>query len=299
MDKVKKPVVDVTGANLHYSEGVQSLSYYLKDVRKYDLISIEQEQELFRRIRHGDKNAINELVSANQRFVLAVAKRFSIGDNIMDLVQVGNMGMLQAIEKFDPNKKCSDGTPIRFLSFASWYIRREISFYLLNNSLVKKTNNVKTTFKINKVKNNFFLKNGRYPNVEELSEIMDKEYGIKIKDLSYLYDIDTKYLNNSYNEDARKETFENSALFNEKSALQNDYIAQAEKEDEKRYVGELLDMLKPRERTILERLYGINTDRQYTMDEIAKDMNLTRERVRQIKTSSVNKLKKLSKSIAV
>jgi len=299
MDKVKKPVVDVTGANLHYSEGVQSLSYYLKDVRKYDLISIEQEQELFRRIRLGDKNAINELVSANQRFVLAVAKRFSIGDNIMDLVQVGNMGMLQAIEKFDPNKKCSDGTPIRFLSFASWYIRREISFYLLNNSLVKKTNNVKTTFKINKVKNNFFLKNGRYPNVEELSEIMDKEYGIKIKDLSYLYDIDTKYLNNSYNEDARKETFENSALFNEKSALQNDYIAQAEKEDEKRYVGELLDMLKPRERTILERLYGINTDRQYTMDEIAKDMNLTRERVRQIKTSSVNKLKKLSKSIAV
>ena len=299
MDKVKKPVVDVTGANLHYSEGVQSLSYYLKDVRKYDLISIEQEQELFRRIRLGDKNAINELVSANQRFVLAVAKRFSIGDNIMDLVQVGNMGMLQAIEKFDPNKKCSDGTPIRLLSFASWYIRREISFYLLNNSLVKKTNNVKTTFKINKVKNNFFLKNGRYPNVEELSEIMDKEYGIKIKDLSYLYDIDTKYLNNSYNEDARKETFENSALFNEKSALQNDYIAQAEKEDEKRYVGELLDMLKPRERTILERLYGINTDRQYTMDEIAKDMNLTRERVRQIKTSSVNKLKKLSKSIAV
>jgi len=299
MDKAKKPVVDVTGANLHYSEGVQSLSYYLKDVRKYDLISIEQEQELFRRIRQGDKNAVNELVSANQRFVLAVAKRFSIGDNIMDLVQVGNMGMLQAIEKFDPDKKCSDGTPIRFLSFASWYIRREISFYLLNNGLVKKTNNVKTTFKINKVKNNFFLKNGRYPNVDELSEIMDKEYGIKIKDLSYLYDIDTKYLNNSYNEDARKETFENSALFNEKSASQNDYIAKAEKEDEKRYVGELLDMLKPRERTILERLYGINTDRQYTMDEIAKDLNLTRERVRQIKTSSVNKLKKLSKSIAV
>lgn len=299
MDKAKKPVVDVTGANLHYSEGVQSLSYYLKDVRKYDLISIEQEQELFRRIRQGDKNAINELVSANQRFVLAVAKRFSIGDNIMDLVQVGNMGMLQAIEKFDPDKKCSDGTPIRFLSFASWYIRREISFYLLNNGLVKKTNNVKTTFKINKVKNNFFLKNGRYPNVEELSEIMDKEYGIKIKDLSYLYDVDTKYLNNSYNEDARKETFENSALFNDKSASQNDYIAKAEKEDEKRYVGELLDMLKPRERTILERLYGINTDRQYTMDEIAKDLNLTRERVRQIKTSSVNKLKKLSKSIAV
>ena len=299
MDKVKKPVVDVTGANLHYSEGVQSLSYYLKDVRKYDIISIEQEQELFRRIRQGDKNAINELVSANQRFVLAVAKRFSIGDNIMDLVQVGNMGMLQAIEKFDPDKKCSDGTPIRFLSFASWYIRREISFYLLNNGLVKKTNNVKTTFKINKVKNNFFLKNGRYPNVEELSEIMDKEYGIKIKDLSYLYDVDTKYLNNSYNEEARKETFENSALFNEKSASQNDYISKAEKEDEKRYVGELLDMLKPRERTILERLYGINTDRQYTMDEIAKDMNLTRERVRQIKTTSVNKLKKLSKSIAV
>jgi len=296
---IKKPVVNVTGANLHFSEGVQSLNYYLKDVRKYEVITVEEEKDLFRRIKSGDKKAVNELVSANQRFVLAVAKRFSVGDNIMDLVQVGNMGMLQAIEKFDPNKKSSDGTQIRFLSFASWYIRREISFYLVNNVLIKKTNNVKTVFKVNKVKNTFFLENGRYPTVDELSDIIEKEYGIKIRDLSYLYDIETKYLTNSYNEDIKKDTFENSPMFNEKSSVQNEYLEKADNENDKYVVTSLLDMLKPRERTIIERLYGINADREYTIDEIASELGLTRERVRQIKISSVNKLKKLSKSIAV
>lgn len=300
MDNIKKPVIDITGANLHFSEGVPSLGYYLKDVRKYEVLTIDQERALFERIKQGDESAKNELVKANQRFVLAVAKRFSMGDNIMDLVQVGNIGMLQAIEKFDPNKKSIDGNPIRFLSFAAWFIRREISFYIVNNtSLIRKTNNVKTIFKVNKVKNNFFLENGRFPSVEELSDIIDKEYGIKIKDPSYLYDVETKYLNNNYNEDNKKDTFETSSVFNEKSSSENEYLDKIERENDKAVVGMLLDILKPRERTIVERLYGINSDRQYTIEEVASELGLTRERVRQIKIASVNKLKKLSKSIAV
>ena len=296
MDALKKPVVNVTGANLHFSEDVPSLKPYLKDVRKYEPITIEEERKLFERIKAGDESAKNELVKAHQRFVLAVAKRFSVGDNIMDLVQVGNIGMLQAIDKFDLNKNGEDGKPIRFLSYAAWYIRREISFYLVNNSLIRKTNNIKTVFKINKVKNNFFLENGRYPSVNELTDIIDKEYGIKIKDPSYLYDIETKYLNTVFDEDNKRDTFEKSWTFNEKSAEVNEYVGEAEKEHNKYIANKLLEHLSPREQTVLKRIYGIGCDKEYTIDEIAKELNLTRERVRQIKISSENKLKKLAKA---
>lgn len=301
MKDVNKAIIDVKTPNNHYcSDNGQLLSYYLKDVRKYETLTIDQERDLFVRIKDGDNNARNELVRANQRFVLAVAKRFSTSDNIMDLVQVGNIGMLQAIEKFDVNKKSQTGEPIRFLSFAVWFIRREISFFLINNcSLVRKTNNVKTITKVNKLKNTFFLKNGRYPSIDELSEIMENKYGIKIKDKSYLYDIETKYLTNTCNEENKRDTFENSSLFNEKSASKNEYVYQAEKDSEKYQVSALLDMLKPRERTIIEKLYGINTDREYTIEEVAEELGLTKERIRQIKVSSVKKLKKLAKSIAI
>lgn len=299
-DIVKKPVVDVTGMNLHFSEGALSLSYYLKDVRKYSLLTAEQERELFERVKKGDDKAVNEISEANQRFVLAVAKRFSSGSNLMDLVQEGNMGMLDAIKRYNPNMKSKDGEPIKFLSFASWYIRRNISFYLINNSsLVRKTNNVKTIFKINKIKNTFYLENGRQPSNAEVCEIIENEHNIKIKDLSYLYDVETKSLSMSYNEDSTKEVFENSSLFNEKSASLNGYVDTAEKEYTKQLIKAYLDRLNPRERTIVECFFGIDVDREYTLEEIADELGLTRERVRQIKTSSVRKLKKYAGSIAV
>ena len=137
MSSAKNPVIDVTGVNLHYSEGVGSLNYYLREVRKYEQLKPYEEKALFERIKAGDEKAKNELIEANQLFVLAVAKRFTAGDNIMDLVQVGNIGMLQAIEKFNPEWKGPDGKNIRFLSYAAWYIRREISAYLINDTLIR------------------------------------------------------------------------------------------------------------------------------------------------------------------
>lgn len=299
MDEIKKPVIDVTGVNLHFSEGVPSLSYYLKDIRKYEVLSVEEERDIFNRIKKGDESAKNELITANQRFVLAVAKRFSVGDNIMDLVQVGNIGMLHAMEKFNPNKLGLDGMPVRFLSYAAWFIRREMSAYIISNGLVRKTNNIKTAYKVNKVKNNYYLKNGRYPSNEELCEIMEKEYNIKIKDESYLYDIETKSLNSGYGEESKRDTLEKSSLFNEKSSSENEYESTIEKEQNKYLVGEMLGMLRQRERIILEKLYGINGQEQRTIEEISDELGITRERVRQLKMSSINKLRKLSKSIAV
>jgi RNA polymerase primary sigma factor len=225
--------------------------------------------------------------------VLAVAKRYSSNDNIMDLVQVGNIGMIQAIDNYNPNKKGPEGKPIRFLSYAAWYIRREITFYIVNNGFIRKTNNVKTVYKLNRIKNNFYLHNGRYPSMDELKTIIEDEYGIKIKDYSYLYDIETKYIGATYDGADKKDTFENSALFNEKSASMNEYDDKIEYEYNKSLVDDMLKDLTKRERDIVKRLYGIGYDREFTMDEVSEMYGMTRERVRQIKNASVKKLKKL------
>ena len=296
MYRTKKPVIDITGSTLHFSDGVGSLNYYLKDVRKYELLDEVSERKLFERIKNGDTKAVEELVNANQRFVLGVAKRYSSGDNIMDLVQVGNIGMLAAISKYDVNMKGPDGKPVRFLSYAAWFIRREISSYVTNDQIIKKTNNIKTIFKINKVKNTFYLKNGRFPSVEEISDIIREEYGYEVKDKSYLYDVETKYLNSSLSEDNNKDTFEQSQTYNEKSAVQNEVVEQIDEDYNKYYVGRLLGFLSDRERSIIEKIYGINQDKEYTMDEIATELGLTRERVRQLKTSAENKMKKIALS---
>ena len=297
--KLNKPVIDVTtGLNVHFNDNYHSISGFLKDMRKCDVLSREEEVELFKRIKKGDESAINELVKANQRFVFAVAKRFSGGDNLMDLVQVGNLGMLEAIKKFNPNKKTDEGETVGFLSFASWYIRREISFYLINNNgLVKKTNNGKTVFKLNKIKSQFLNENGRQPTTKELQDIIEQEYGIKIKDPSYLYDVETKYLSSSYGEgNDNRETFENTQLFCEKSASVNDYVEKVEHEHNKQVSRTLLGKLNQREKTILEYLFGIGKDREYTIEEVAEMLGVTKERVRQLKISSLNKLKRYAKS---
>ena len=292
MNVVNKPVVDVTGATQHFNDTADSLNYYLKDVRRYELLSPEEEKALFKRIKSGDEKAKNELIEANQLFVLAVAKRYSGYDNIMDLVQVGNIGMLQAIDNFNPERKSPDGKSIRFLSYAAWYIRREISFYVINNGLIKRTNNVKTVFKLNRVKNTFYLENGRYPSTEELREIIENEYGIKVKDQSYLYDVETKSLSSTYDGSDKKDTFERSELYNEKSATYNDYNQTIEEDHNKTVVSSLLHCLGEREQDIMKRLFGIGYDREYTMDEVSEVYGMTRERIRQIRNSSLNKLKK-------
>lgn len=298
MDGLKKPVIDITGSTLHFSEGVGSLNYYLKDIRKYELLTQEEEQRLFERIRLGDEKAVEELMNANQRFVLGVAKRYSSGDNIMDLVQVGNIGMLSAIDQYNPKKKGPDGKPVRFLSYAAWFIRREISAYVINNQLIKKTNNIKTVHKINKVKNTFYLENGRFPSVEEICDIIRDEYGYEVKDKSYLYDVETKYLNSSVSSDNQKDTFEQSSTFNEHSAVENEVIEKMDTDYNKCYVERLLGFLTDRERTIIQRLYGIHCDKEYTMDEIAEELGLTRERVRQLKNSIEKKLKKIALNVS-
>ena len=197
----------------------RTINAYLKEINKYKVLTATEEAELVKKMNDGDEKAKALLIASNQRFVYAVAKRYGNDDNILDLVQEGNIGLMLAIETFDPSK----GN--RFLSYAIWYIRREINAYLNNdNLLIRKTNNTKTVYKVSKIKSKFFAEHNRYPDVDEIARILEEEYGITIKDKTDLLDITTTPISTCFDdEDSR--AFENTPYFTEKTAVENDYQA--------------------------------------------------------------------------
>ncbi len=200
--------------------------------------------------------------------------------------------MLEAIKHFDPGKRTNTGTPIRFLSFAVWYIRRNICMYILNSGLVRKTNNTKLTLRANKLRDEFIVKYERIPTVEELAEALYREYGIKVKDLSYLYDIDAKKLSANIYDDKDGQTVEDSAAFTSRSASQNEYLSNEDKEYNRALIEKSLKRVSERDAQIMRLLYNIGTGREHSMDEVAEITGLTRERVRQIKARALRRMKK-------
>ena len=266
----------------------QTINAYLKDINRYKVLSATEEAELVKRMREGDESAREKLVTANLRFVYAVAKRYANSDNLLDLVQEGNTGLLTALNAFDPEK----GT--RFLSCAVWYITRSILAHINgDNALIRKTNNTKTVYKIPKIKEKFYTENNRYPDMDELAAILEADYGLKIKDKADLLDVSTTSITTCFDdEDAR--AFENTPYFTEKTAVDNDYLPEMDKEFNSVVSGTLMSSLTERERTIVKMAFGIGYNKEYTNAEIADEIGMSSERVRQLKNESIEKMRKLA-----
>lgn len=265
-----------------------SISVYLKEINKYKVLTAAEEADLIKKMRNGDIDARNHLIAANQRFVYAVAKRYGNDDNVLDLVNEGNIGLMQALDTFDASK----GN--RFLSYAIWYIRREINAYLNNdNLLIRKTNNTKTVYKLSKIKEKFYADNNRYPDVDEIAAILEAEYGLKIKDKTDLLDISTTSINTCFDdEDAR--AFENTPYFTEKTAVDNDYFPVMDDDFNSAVSGALISSLTEREQTVIKMSFGIGYNKEYTNAEIAEELGMSSERARQLKNGAIEKMKKFA-----
>lgn len=265
-----------------------SISVYLKEINKYKVLTAAEEADLIKKMRNGDIDARNHLIAANQRFVYAVAKRYGNDDNVLDLVNEGNIGLMQALDTFDASK----GN--RFLSYAIWYIRREINAYLNNdNLLIRKTNNTKTVYKLSKIKEKFYADNNRYPDVDEIAAILEAEYGLKIKDKTDLLDISTTSINTCFDdEDAR--AFENTPYFTEKTAVDNDYLPVMDDDFNSAVSGALISSLTEREQTVIKMSFGIGYNKEYTNAEIAEELGMSSERARQLKNGAIEKMKKFA-----
>lgn len=263
----------------------RTLNDYLKEINKYKVLKPEEEKELVKKMFDGDKEAKDRLIMCNQRFVYAVAKTYANEDNILDLVNEGNIGLMQALETFDHTK----GN--KFLSYAIWYIKREIQAYLNNeNLLIRKTNNTKTVYKLSKIKQKFYAEHNRYPDVDEIADILEKEYGLKIKDKTDLLDVTTTSISTCFDDEDNR-AFENSQYFTERTATENEYEDEVKKEHNASVSGTLMSELTEREQTIIKMAFGIGYNKEYTNAEIAEEIGMSSERVRQLKNGAIEKMR--------
>ena len=262
-----------------------SLDKYLQDIGKVDLISVEEEVELARRIRRGDQDALEKLTKANLRFVVSVAKQYqNQGLSLPDLINEGNLGLMKAAEKFDESRG------FKFISYAVWWIRQSILQALAEQSRIVRLplNQVGSINRINKARAKFEQENNRKPTDDELSNLLElsKEKIIRSRRIAGRHrSID--------------EPFRNGEDGNLHDVLANDDAPRADslliKESLSREIERSLSTLTKREADIIRFSFGISAT-EMSLEEIGTYFSLTRERVRQIRESAIRRLRHTSRS---
>ena len=258
-----------------------SLDKYLQEIGREELVSPEEEVELAQRIRKGDQEALEKLTRANLRFVVSVAKQYqNQGLSLPDLINEGNLGLIKAAEKFDETRG------FKFISYAVWWIRQSILQALAEQSRIVRLplNQVGSLNKINKALGRFEQENERMPSTEELAEMIEIPKD-KIADTLRVsgrhVSVDAPFV----------EGEDNSLL----DVLPNDDSPMADRglvsESLSTEIERSLQILTPREREIIKSFFGIGCQ-EMTLEEIGERLDLTRERVRQIKEKAIRKLKK-------
>ena len=259
----------------------QSLDKYLQEIGREELVTPEEEVELAQRIRNGDQKALEKLTRANLRFVVSVAKQYqNQGLSLPDLINEGNLGLIKAAEKFDETRG------FKFISYAVWWIRQSILQALAEQSRIVRLplNQVGSLNKINKALSKFEQENERLPSNDELSEMIEVPKD-KIADTLRVsgrhVSVDAPFV----------EGEDNSLL----DVIPNDDSPSADKglvnESLSTEIDRALQILTPREREIIKSFFGIGCQ-EMTLEEIGERLDLTRERVRQIKEKAIRKLKK-------
>lgn len=262
-----------------------SLEKYLQEIGREKLLSIEEEVELASRIRKGDQLALEQLVRANLRFVVSVAKQYqNQGLELLDLINEGNLGLVKAAEKFDETRG------FKFISYAVWWIRQSILQAIAEQSRIVRlpVNQIGATNKINKALHNFEQENERRPSVTEIADKIDLPEE-KIAEA-------LKHNNKHVSVDAPLSSGDDTSLLdvlpNGDAPLADDQLLL---ESLKAEIATALSVLNEREQNILRANFGINEPEQ-TLDEIGQRYGLTRERVRQIKEKALRKLRNNTKN---
>jgi RNA polymerase primary sigma factor len=267
----------------------QYLSMYFRDISDFKVLGVEEEFQLFEDIKKGDENAKRKIIESNQRFVIAVAKKFSNGDILLDLINEGNIGLIEAIDRFDNHRG------VKFITFAVHYIHREILTFLKANNLIRQSNSGKTYDVLNKIKNNFFIKNGRLPIPEEIIEIMRDEYDIDIKDEMDVYDLKISSIDDYMTDDKENNNNINNLDFNKYYFYENNCNLKHEKEENRNIINELINVLTTEEFYILKLYYGIDCWREFSLIEISDITGYSSERVRQLRDNAIEKMQKQNK----
>ena len=270
-------------------EGVSTadpIREYLKEIGSIPLLTPEEESDLARRKSEGDVEAGRRLVEANLRLVVSIAKRYTgRGMSFLDLVQEGNLGLMKAVEKFDYAKG------YRLSTYATWWVKQSITRSLADQSRTIRlpVHMVEAVNKIRRAQRSLSVKLGREPSMEEVAE----EVNMSEKRVTELIQAsgDTVSLE--------------TPVGDEEGSNLGDFVADdtnASTEDKaesfllREEIDSMLQGLNPRERDVIILRFGLETGHPLTLEEVGKRFNVTRERIRQIETAALRKLRNPSKS---
>lgn len=262
-----------------------SLEKYLQEVGKEDLLTPDEEVDLAQRIKKGDKVALEKLTRANLRFVISVAKQYQFqGLSLPDLINEGNLGLIKAAERFDETKG------FKFISYAVWWIRQSILQAIAEQSRVVRLplNKVGSINKLHKAYSKLEQENDRTPTSEELAEMVDlpKEKVEKTLQLS----------GKPLSMDAPFDDDEDGSLID---VMENSDAPEADgtllNESLSREIERTLSVLPDKEKAVIKYFFGLGVP-EMSLEEIGQKLNLTRERVRQIKEKGIRRLRHSSKN---
>jgi len=266
-------------------EGQDAIKLYLKEIRVSSLLSFEEEQDLAKKIAKGDEDARKRMIESNLRLVVNIGKRYiNRGLPFSDVIEEGNIGLIKAVEKFKPEKG------FRFSTYASWWIKQSIE-----RALVNQTRTIRLPVHISEVINVFvkvvrrLIQNlKREPTVEEIAAEMNFTTD-QVKDIMQLIrktnSLDTPIGNKE--EGSLKDLIEDEASLSPAKATEG--IMRREQ------IIEWLKYLTENEKRVISLRFGLDDGEAQTLEVIGKEFGLTRERVRQIEASALNKLRFITK----
>ncbi len=260
-----------------------SIQMYLREIGKVHLLSSEEEISLAKRKEKGDEEAKKKLIEANLRLVVSIAKKFTGKSlTLLDLIQEGNIGLFRAVEKFEYKKG------YKFSTYATWWIRQAITRALADQSRTIRipVHMVETINKFQQVERQLIQDLGREP----LSEEIAAEMGEDLDKVRHIIKIsqDTISLETTMGEDDEDSTRED--FIEDVKTMTPDKSAALQLL--KDYVKEVITKLSPREQKILELRFGLTDGVSHTLEEVGKEFNVTRERIRQIEAKALEKIRK-------
>ncbi len=264
-----------------------SLDKYLHEIARESMVTAEEEVELARQIKEGNRRALDKLTRANLRFVVSVAKQYqNQGMSLPDLINEGNLGLIKAATKFDETRG------FKFISYAVWWIRQSILAALAEQSRIIRLplNKIGSINKINRTFNNLEQRLGRIPTPGEIGDELDMTES-EVKQLMRNNHRHTSMDAPIGSEDDGRSMYdivENKHHPSPEGNLMHDSLISE--------IRRSLSSLSVRESGVLKLYYGLNGNGPFTLEEIGQEYELTRERVRQIKEKALKKLKQTSRS---
>ena len=259
---------------------------YLKEIGRVPLLTLEEEVDLAVRIMDGDDQAKKRLSEANLRLVVSIAKRYvGRGMQFLDLIQEGNLGLIKAVEKFDYTKG------FKFSTYATWWIRQAITRAIADQARTIRipVHMVETINKVKKVSSQLLHENGHEPSVEEIAERLEMPID-RVREIMRV---------------AQEPVSLETPIGEEEDSHLGDFIpdddapAPADAASHtllREQLGEVLSTLTPREAKVLQLRFGLEDGRPRTLEEVGKEFDVTRERIRQIEAKALRKLRHPSRS---